>query len=234
MRLSVFSNWNQAFSDLDRAFTVKRLSAEFEFSEEIILQDFFPALGGEPDKGLYSEYLDAAGLDSSLLDLIADGFLPFRGAKALSRFSAKDQREWVSILTRAALTSNQCWKAADWLFDLQKTKGESLKVVLSHHPDLTAVLDPPQTDRRAKADQFFKALWQIRFPRLAEREKKWAGLVREISAGSREIRIEAPAFFEDEGILLKAKLKNRGALDAALNLLGEKRNLLNSLFDVML
>ena len=155
--LSLVSNWNQEWNDLDRAFAIRRLKEDFKTGEEILISDFLPLLGLKPERGIYAEYLETAQLSAPLLDLIADGHLPFRAAKSLSRFSAADQSEWSRLLIKAPLTTNQCWKAAEWLYDLQRREKGPLKAILSARRELDSILNQPQTDGRTKADRFLRS-----------------------------------------------------------------------------
>ena len=229
---SLLSNWNQSLLDLDRAWAL-RCAAKFHFSEEELLNEILPALGLQPAKHLLEEYLEISALDPSLLDLLADGKLPFRGLRALSRFNKEDQRTFAGeIAPRIHLTSGQLMDAASWLGDLMKTSGLPLSRFLAGQKINIPAEDLP-ADRRQKGEQFHKALRSLRFPKLAGLEEKFSRVSREIGSG-KDLTLEAPAHFEEEGYRLRLNLKRPESLDQLLARLSQKRSDLNSLFDIML
>ncbi|HLD50338.1 MAG TPA: ParB/RepB/Spo0J family partition protein [bacterium] len=231
--LAIFSNWNQAMSDLDRAWAIHRAVQDYQLSEKSVIEDILPALGLEPQRHFLEEYGEVARLDASVLEAIGAGKLPFRGVRGLNRFSKPDQMDFIQrIVERAALTSNQLLKTGEWLFDLLKLKDISLAALLKT-PGLEAALEASSQDRRQKGEKFYAALRALRFPGLARKEKEFESLAGKIEADQR-FSLEAPSFFEGEGLTLRAKLPNPEALDKLAAAFSAKRKLFNSLFDVML
>lgn len=231
--LSVFSNWKQGMNDLDRAWAIHRAVRDFKMDEKRVIEDILPTLGLEPQPHFFEEYGEVASLDSSVLEAINAGKLPFRGARVLNRFSKPDQMVFIKCITeRAALTSNQLLKAGEWLFDLLKLKKTSLPVLLKTS-GLEAALEAAAQDRRQKGEKFCAALRTLRFPELARKEKEFESLAGKIEA-DQGFSLEAPSFFEGEGLTLRAKLPNPEALDKIAAAFSAKRKLFNSLFDVML
>ena len=230
--LAVLSNWNQAFHDLDRACAVQRAVSDFKMEEKTVLEDILPALGLEPQIHFLQECLETARLEPSVLKAVDAGHLPFRGASVLGRFSKSGQADFISLIAdRAALTTNQLLKTGEWLFDLMKLKKEELPALLKNS-GLQAVLAGRQ-DRRQKGEKFCAALRALRFPELAKKEEEFRSLAGKIREGD-AFSLEPPSFFEAEGLTLRARLKNPGAVDQLAAVLERKRKLFNSLFDIML
>ena len=100
--------------------------------------------------------------------------------------------------------------------------------------DMETILDHPVQDRRAKADRLHAALRALRFPRIAGQEKKFSAFSRELREESGDLTVEAPAFFEGEGFILKARVRKPESLERVLEILSRRRNSLNSLFEIML
>lgn len=231
--LAVFSNWNQALSDLDRAWAIERAVSSFKLDEQTVLDDIFPALGLEPQKHFLEEARETAALDPSVLEAISTGQLPFRGARILARFSKSDQSDFVkAVISRAALTSNQLLRAGEWLYDLVKLKGIPLPALLKS-AGFEVFLDTPSQDRRQRGEKFCAALRALRFPELVRKEKEFESLAAKIEA-DQGFSLEPPSYFEGEGLTLRAKLPNLQALDKLAGVLERKRKLFNSLFDIML
>lgn len=229
---AILSNWQAGLTELDRAWTIRRASEEFNFSDSELVLEILPALGLEAGAHTLRQALITAGLETGLLDLAASGHLPFRGLEAFSVFSKLEQAFLSRVLGPSGmrLTTNQVLRFCEWLYDLSKKKG-NLETCFKE-PALSKVLCA-DLEGRAKAEKFSEALRVLRFPNRALAEKKFQDLRRRIEAGG-ELQIEAPAFFEAEGLSVKARLKNPEAFEKLLKALQSKQKLLNSFFDIML
>lgn len=232
---AVLSNWNQQWSDLDRAWVIHQAIEDFRLSETEIVEGILPALGLASQKGIVEDYNQMASLAPELLALMAEGKLPFRGAQILTRFAEEDQKVFaLRIAARAALTTNQLIKTGEWLFDLMKSSHSGLTEFLAKNISLASILDQAEWDRNRKTEVFYRALRAMRFPRLADREKKFESCLTDLRHDMGDLKVEAPAAFEEEGFTLRARIRNPETLDRVLNHLGRNRTLLNSLFDIML
>ncbi|MCM8775682.1 MAG: hypothetical protein NC930_04970, partial [Candidatus Omnitrophica bacterium] len=186
------------------------------------------------EKFVCEQYQDVLRLDESLIDLVADRKLPFRGAQALLKFQSGDQREFAhSVASRLTLTSNQLLQVAEWLLDLLKSTRQDLRTFLVKN-QLLSILDDPQGDGRQRADRFLSAVYALRFPRLWGYKQKFKASSQEVLKNIEGLKLEAPEPFEQEGFVLQAQIRRRDDLDRILEMLARKKRSLNSLFDIML
>lgn len=236
--ISVLSNWNERISELDAVFAVER-AVQLQISEEIILDEILPALGLTPEKRWLDEASEISKLEPSLLEKVAGNKLPYRGIRSLSRFSREDQKYFAENLAdKISLTSNQLLKASEWLFDLMKKNKSDLEAILAQ-PVFHEVLNPAKEnkDLRQAAERFFEKLRCIRFPQQTEAEAKFKEAAAPLAPNS-QIKngfwLEAPQQFEEAGIMLHARLRDPKALEKLQQSLEKHRNLVNSLFDIML
>ncbi len=229
---SLFSNWNQRSSELDRAWALHQAAQRHHFSESVIFEEIFPCLDLPRGRRVYENCLAVARLDTSLLELIADGKLPFQGAERLAPFSAEDQKAFArEIAPRVSLTTNQLRQAAEWLHDLLKKEGKGLG---SFWEDKNWKIGLNTEDKRRSGEKFCEGIRALRFPRLVDQERKFRALRRRIEQENQELTLEAPDFFEGQGYTLRAKMRTPESLDHFLELLQRKRPLLKSLFDIIL
>lgn len=231
---AVLSNLNQNWTDLDRAWTIRKALDHYQFQEKEVIGELLPAIGLKEGRHVMQEYYDIARLDPLVLEAIAAERLPFRGVRVLERFSYADQREFVSrVVASASLTTNELLRVGEWLCDFMRKEGSSLAEILARD-ELAHILNHSSEDRRQKGEELFRAMRDLRFPRLADYEKKFSSVACEICQGSQEFRVEAPHGFEEEGWMIYARIRDRKSLDHLKSLLHEKHLLLNSLFDIML
>lgn len=231
---ALLSNWNQPYSDLEKAGILMLASKSFGFSRHEIFEEVFPAMGlSADDSGIFQEAQEVMSLEASLIDLIARDLLPYRGARILTRFTSSDQKAFAGFSLKAALTANQLLKAGEWLYDLGKSSGLTLEKIFSKN-DFDAVLNHPGLDRRAKGEKCYQKIRQIRFPSLCAKETQFSALSGKFTGGQPGILIEAPSFFEGEGLILKAKLTSAQSVETVLETIRSKRKVLNSLLDIVL
>lgn len=225
--LSLYSNWNQNFFDLDRMTALQKAEAVLGFSEEETLAEIFPALGLSPSRGVLEEYRHVAGLNPEIHRLIFQGKLPFRGTAALRRFSREEQAFLArEVFERVHLTTSQVRLLAEWFFDLRKIKKCSLEALIQAEV-FQEVFKPPERDERGRGEGFFETVRSLRFPRLTEAERKFRRLQAQLV--NEDVQLERPESFEAEGFLLRSRLKNRESLGRVLRFLETHRPQLESL-----
>jgi len=114
--LSLFSNWSQNWSDLDCAWALRKAIEVHSFDEATVRQELMPALGLCSEKYLLEQLLSVARLHPSLLELIADEKLPFRGASVLTKFQCEDQKTFCLSHCGKGWFDNEstapCWRLA--------------------------------------------------------------------------------------------------------------------------
>ncbi len=230
---SILSNWKQSLSDLDRAFAIFQAEKQFKINPQTLRDEILPALGIASPNVFYPEAIPTMQLSPALLEAIAKEWMPFRGAKILSKWSAEDQDTFASqIAARAALTTNQILKTGEWIYDLLKISSTNLENFLHRH-QFNEILNNDR-DRKAKGEAFFVKLKALRFPHVSEKSRRFTSAIEGLRNDEIALQIETPLDFEDQGMTLKARLKNKEALDRLIPLLQEKRKVLNSLLDIVL
>ena len=230
--ISVLSNWNQNWSGLDAAWCLKK-ARECGFSEEELVATLLPAFGtGLASAGL-EEFQTITALDAGLLEGIADGHIPFHGARALTKFKPADQRSFAELARQMALTTQELIKLCGQLAALLHASGKSLEIFLKENK-LGEISLNPSWDQRMRAEKFCKAVQALAHPRQKAMEEKTAAKLKGAGELAALCKIEFPPGFEDQGYTLKARLKSPAQLERFLALAGSKREWLNSLFDFML
>ncbi len=231
--LAVLCNWQTPWEDLDRAVCLGKAEA-LGLDPKEITAAVLPALGLEPANYVFEEYLATAKLDAEVLQAIDEQKLPFRGARQLGRWPRRDQQQFVRLIAvHAALTTQELIKTVESLYGHRCQSGQDLEETLKLLGAET-VLNHAVWDRRLKGEKFCQLLREQMHPALTAQEKKFAEALKAAPEFSGDFRVEAPAFFEDQGYQLRAKIKNKADLGRFCQLLEKRREWLNSLFDIML
>lgn len=224
--LSLYSNWNQSFPELDRMRAIGKAHTVFGLSKDEILEEVLPPLGLVPIRAVLEEYLSVAGLASEIHKMIFEQKIPFKAAARLKGFSHDEQLFLSGILYEVYLTTNQLALIAEWLIDLKKMKNTTLRDIFSE-VGLERILQDRNLNPRRRGEKVFEFFHTIRFPKLTEEERRFASLKRQ-SEREEEIILERPQGVEGEGILFRARLKNRESLNRILAFLERQRSSIES------
>ena len=126
--LSLFSNWNQKFTELDRMEILRKGEMDFALSRDELSGTVLPAIGIAVSA--FEEYRQAAKLPAEILVLIHAGKLPFRGSSSLGRFSREEQLYLAgNVFNRMHLTTNQLTLVSEWISDLKRSRKRPLETL---------------------------------------------------------------------------------------------------------
>ncbi len=232
---ALLANFNQETSDYDRHLAMLKALKDLKFSEERFLQDVLPALGLESQQRWIMETMRLSVLDDKILVAAQHNILPFKGIACLLKFPAEDQFYFLeAVAKKIKLTRSDLQKAVDDLYDLMRQNFVSLKDLLEGDLGLKGILEAENPDLRQKTNAFMIRLAEKKNPRFSEKNEKFSKSATLIEKDVPGLKMEAPAFFEDEGMTLHLRLKNKKMLEQALEGLKEQRSSLSELFESML
>jgi len=232
--ISLISNWKQDVPDMDRVTASVKALREFRLSEDEVREIVLPLLGLSPERPVLTLYLKAHALSASLKDCIWEKKIPFRASAFLLNYSRSGQECFARIAGRVVkFSTSQCFQSAEWLWDICKREGQSLRIILGRG-DFRKILRHKQMDPRTKADRFFDAVRKYRFPEFSSFLGKFEDLRSRISGAGPMMRVEPIPGFEEPGLDVSARLRSREELEGFIAKLAESRPALNSLFDFML
>ena len=232
---ALLANFNQEMTDYDCYLAMLKALRDLKFSEARFLQEVLPALGLESQQRWIMETMRLSALDHKILEAAAQNILPFKGVACLLKFPLEDQLYFLeSVAKRTKLTRSDLQKAVDDLYDLMRQNFVSLKDLLEQDSVLKGILDDKNPDLRQKTHVFMMRLAEKKNPRFSEKNEKFSKFAHRIEKDVPGLKIEAPAFFEDEGMTLHLRLKNKKNLEEALEGLKEQRSSLSELFESML
>ena len=225
--LSLYSNWNEKFSELDQMLALRKAREEFGFSPKELQEDVLPVLGLAPSRSLLERYRAVSKLAKELQSLIHERRIPFQDANSLSRFSQDEQTLLArSVFNGIHLTSNQLRLISEWLADLKKIRNSSLEALLKEEP-LAGILSHTRMDARTRGERFFSALRALRFPRVSEAKAAFERFKSRMGS-SEEIQWEPPEGLESEGLFLRARFRKKDAVARVIQFLENHQKTLES------
>jgi len=234
LMIFLISNWQQNLKELDRAWILKGVRQAFNLTERVLLAEVMPLLGVRGEKHVLTDCLETVSLQAELIQCIDEGLIPFRGAKALGILRYADQQDFARCIARKIhLTTNQLLQVSEWVHDLIKIEEVSLRQYLAKGV-LKSILEDPKHDPLQNAARFVQVLRHLRFPALVEKEDQFYKIKHQIDSSDPEVAVEMNPYFEDQGYVLRAKLRKPDSVGTLESFLREKREMLNSLFAIML
>jgi ParB-like chromosome segregation protein Spo0J len=232
--IALICNANAAWTDLDRAWILKLAKQYVDLHHEHNRHILGSVLKLKPSLRVMEDYLAVAALDESVLKWMESDQLPFRGAQGLCQLALQDQQTFAQkIAANTAFTTNELMRTIEWLTDEMRRTGQALNVYLDKS-GLQTLLHRPHGDLRQKTEQFYNQLQTLRNPQLTAYEDRFAEESRVLCRNTPEIQLGAAQAFEDEGYWLRVHLREPASLDRLLSWLMDRKNSLNSLFDIML
>lgn len=232
--LAMLSNWNQSWSDLDRAFVLQKAAHQFAFEREELAMILMPLLSMDPSERLMEQYLTVIKYPQEILNEVAKGHAPLRGLYKFSWMGEADLRFLgEGVIANAALTSSDLMLSAEWLYDLLKISCQSLDSFLKES-NLISLLVEPKRDRKSKGQELMVRLRKLRYPRMSAYEERFMAARSQLCVPQKGIQVDSSPSFEEEGYTIKAKLRDPVALENFLEWLQTRKSSLNSLFDIML
>ena len=226
---SLYSNWGQNFSELDRMEALRKAEKVFSLSREEILEAVMPAMGMPAHRGILEEYRRVGELAPEIHAHIQRKNLAFRGTSSLGRFSRAEQIFLAQKVFHCMhLTASQLSQLAEWLLDLAKSRKTSLERILDENL-LQQTLSNPSLDPRMRGEKFFVLVRSLRYPRISHEEERFRRIRGQFEE-EQEIQLGRPEGFESEGLLLRARLKDREGLGRVLSFLARHREKFESFF----
>ncbi|MBN1689098.1 MAG: ParB N-terminal domain-containing protein [Candidatus Omnitrophica bacterium] len=232
--IALLSNWNQSWTDLDRAFCLGRAAHEFGISKDESLSKVLPLLGIPGEIKFYETALKSMTLEACVLDRVAEQKVPYRVIRYMHPWTKEDQILFSSeIAGKIHLSLGEFRNLVQWMGEISREAKSPLGDWL-REINTDSFLESEDLDCVHKGDRLYLSVRRKRFPNLTEQEREFQKVAGDIHRDLREISLEPPQSFEETGYVLKARVQDRNALDKVLKELITKKNKLNSLFDVLL
>lgn len=231
---AVISNWGQTPCDLDVMRASVLALRDFKFTEDEYTEELLPALGLAPQRNLIRDVLKTQALEKEVLDAVAAGQLPFKGAAQLLKFPPDDQRVFVrEAAQKLRFSVSQLQETVECLYDMMRQSYRTLGELLKDSV-FSRILQDEKSDPRQRTDAFMKILREKKNPRLSQMEKDFAGQAGQITSKLDGLSLEAPPYFENQGYFLKMHVRSAESLNQLQQLLAEERSSFNALLQGVL
>jgi ParB-like chromosome segregation protein Spo0J len=191
--LNLYDNLIQRkINGIEKAMVLQRLT-RFVNHEQVI-KKFMPMLGIPANKQTLELFLGLEVFEEPIRCSIATERVSLRVAGLMIGLSRKDRLKVNELFTTLRWSSNQQWKAIQWIMEIASREGRSIEEVISHR-EITEILHSSRMSNPQKLKHIVKALKRTRFPLLMKAENAFK---KGISAFPlpEGVKITAPPFFE--------------------------------------
>ncbi len=183
---------HREFNPVEKAGCVKKLLDCLPRQE--IVSTWLPRLGLPPKTKSLDSALAIAGLDKELRNAILQGILAEKSAVRLAGMQSADREALFSLFSRAHFSTSKQAEIIEYCRDIAARDGIDISAVLQDKR-IWAVLDREQLTRSQQGEKIRQIIKKIRYPRLTEREKRFADTKKRLGL-PRGIDLISPPFFE--------------------------------------
>ena len=162
--------------------------------EEEIIRDFMPTLCIPANTQTLRLFLGLQELEESIQISVAMERLSLRVAGLMLGIVRDDRLRINDLFTSLRFSFNQQWKTTQWIMEIAKREGLSIKEVLDKG-DIIGVLNNDRINNPQKVKLLVMVLRSMRFPSLLEAERLFREGLSDLRLPS-GVKIIPPPFFE--------------------------------------
>jgi len=199
-------------NSVEKGMVLKRLTRFLK--KEEILTNFMPILGIPPNRQTLEQFLGLEELEETIRISVAMERLSPRVAGLMGSLGSDDRLRINDIFTSLKWSFNQQWEATQWIMEIARREGRSIKEVIDEG-EITAVLNNERMNNPQKVKSIVKILKARRFPSLLQAEQSFKKGLCDLSLPS-GVRIVPPPFFEGVDYKLEVGFREGGALKEKL------------------
>ena len=230
-RTALLLNDFSSFEELDQAVIVRKAREVFGFEwrevEEIALLAGLP-----PSKKVLEEYETIGKMPEAFLAQIEKKKISFKSARALLAFPPEIRDFLVrEVLEKCDWSASELVIALEWLADLSRRDGASVKKIVSQEP-FSSILNLAGAGPLERGKKFMEVLKKVRYPLTSVAEERFRQIKTqvEVEAG---IRIEKAPYFEEDWVAVNLKFRSSEEFRRLTSAIAEKESLFKELFHLV-
>lgn len=221
-----------SLNDLDKAKTLKKLSAYFLIGEEVLLNRITPLLGLPKSKEVIDGYLKIAELE----DRIKEGFLyakvNFGQLLILARLTSDERLSiYNKVLLNCRPNLNEFKEITENLRFIRQRYGKTYKEIFNKKIIKKNLFSKELTSRQ-KTTSLLNILRSLRYPLLTVKSRKFLKIIESMNTDDK-LRITAPENFEGNFINILLKPTSYYELNNLMNMLKRKEAIFTDLFKLL-
>jgi ParB family chromosome partitioning protein len=215
----------RAFNMIEKGVILKKLVQEFRVDEKEYRQKFLPVLGlslAESERVLFFRLLDC---HESIKRYVVEQDVSLKNILLWMSLSGREETIF-SFFKELNLSSNKMREALLFLQEISRRDKVTIEDILKE-PALKSVLHDERMSVPEKTSRIRELLKKKRFPCLGSMEESFLRRVKELKL-PKGVSLRHPEFFEEQGIVIEARIRSReelGKLGRKLSEISEKNEL---------
>jgi len=215
------------FNIVEKALILERLVRLFHFSENEIIEKFFPLLELGSNKLVLLRYLNLVASEDYLkLALFADE-ISMDTVLTLLEMSPDERKFIFHFCQRLKLGKNNQKKFFRLLHDIARINETSFTQILKQ-PAIEKIMADEQLTLPVKGSRIKEILKKMRYPKLSEVEARFNNLKNELKLPP-TINLKPSPFFEGDKYYVEFSFRNKDEFNRALTILNEIANKIDKL-----
>jgi hypothetical protein len=201
-RLAVWDNLSQrTLNALEKARALFGLKHSCAVGDDILVTDYLPLLGLEPNKRILHQYLSIMGLHRRLRALHNEGSLTLTSIERIASMPREIQDDLCRVFSNVRLSSSLQRKFFDLVEDVAAIAETGPKEVLNR-PEIMAALEASRLSQFQKGEKICDLLHNWRNPRLSQVEEKFSTDKKRLGLPG-SVRLSHDPFFENRQLTVE-------------------------------
>lgn len=222
--LTIGHNLTRPLNLVEKAHALRKLAA-FGVTEKEVIDRYLPLLGLHPNLRVLKEVTNLLSLERGLQEYIVRQSLSLSTSILFSSLDKEAQGVILPLLEALRPGENRVKEIITFVREISLRDEVSVSSVLADK-EIEKIINDQDTPRPQRMEQLRRIVKEMRFPRLAAMEEKFAQYKRSLSLPP-QIAFHSPPFFEGEEFRMELRFKNFAAfreLVSKLNQIAKDEN----------
>jgi len=204
---------HREFNDIEKANLLKLLN-ESGIPQKKIIRKYMPYLNLEKSRKIYEDIMSLYSLDTVSKMRIIEWNLPLKISTVLARHQKSDRVAVMKIAEILKPSINSLKEIIMFLEEIALIQNCSISDIIKQY--LVNMVKNSTICRKERTEMVRQKLKGLRYPQLAEMERKWNKCIKELHL-PQDIKIIPPLSFQGKKIKLEISFSNKGTLSRSLS-----------------
>ncbi len=216
----------RGFNTVEKAIALNKLIGRFQIDPRVVIKNFLPPLGLEPNEKILSTYLSLAGMEDEIKQYVLKEEVSRSNIRRLSGLTSDDRMAFLSLASPLRLGENRLREILTLLEEISRTNRCRTRDIVGR-PEIQTVLSQEEITSSQKTDRVKRVLRDLRYPKMRRLEQEFEKKRRGLDLPS-NISLHPQPFFEGKGLRVEFQFETIEEYQAILNSLSnlvEKKEL---------
>ena len=196
---------SRGFNNIEKAIALDKLVHLFQIDPATVIKKYLPLFDLEADEKILKTYLSLARMEKEVKRYVLKEGVSRTNIRRISALSSKDRMALLSLISPLKLGENRLREILTFLEEISKRDQLSIREIVKR-PEIQAILSHQELTPSQRAERIKRALMDLRYPRLRNREEKFEKKRKELNLPSK-VSFSHQPFFEGKGLKMELQFE---------------------------